>query len=188
MRSNKMRTIQILEAEHEEILEFVGYVEMECLQILQGKEVQEDFFRKSIVFIREFADNIHHKKEEDILFRYMMDHLGDVATKLIRSGMLVEHQLARYHVMELENNLNTYLETKEDINKLQIIVHAMSYVNLLRSHIDKENNAVYPFGERSLSKEIKEHVEQDMALALKEEQGRLAGKEALLEEFRESFR
>jgi len=157
-----MFTIDFLEREHAEIAKVVDRVEGECIDIVNGKEINESFFRDIVKYIRIYADATHHKKEEDILFQYMVDQLGAVAEKLIRSGMLTEHQMARYYVMELEDHLNKFKESKSDKNKIQIISNAMSYVNLLRVHIEKENSVVYPFGEKNLSEEILNKIDEEM--------------------------
>ncbi|MDO5715335.1 MAG: hemerythrin domain-containing protein [Tissierellia bacterium] len=175
-----MFTIDVLEQEHEEIKNFVQILEEECIRVMNGNEVREDFFRASISFIREFADATHHKKEEDILFKYMLEQLGPLADKLIRNGMLMEHQMGRYHNMQLEEALNHYVESPNDKDKLQIIAHAMGYANLLRSHIEKENTAVYPFGERSLSDELKKQIDEEMKERMEEDKKDQAKKEELL--------
>lgn len=164
-----MKTITILEGEHAEIRQFNEYATKVCLRILDGGEIQEEFFRTAIDFIRRFADGTHHKKEEDILFDYMTKNLGPVADKLIRNGMLVEHQMARYHVYELENALNSYLEKKDELDKLQIVSHMMGYVNLLENHIEKENTVVYPFGEKNLEEGLKEQIDREMMELAEEE-------------------
>lgn len=96
-------TIEYLEDEHEEILAFCNRMEEKCLEILKG-QVDVEFFRRAISFIRLYADGLHHKKEEDILFKAMLDNLGPLAEKVVRGGMLVEHQMARddFHVKETQ--------------------------------------------------------------------------------------
>ncbi|WP_455257709.1 hemerythrin domain-containing protein [Peptoniphilus asaccharolyticus] len=154
-----MKAIDYLVEEHDEILVFTNRLEEECLKIMEDKIIDEEFFRASIKFIRQYADGVHHKKEEDILFKYMEENLGVAAGKLVRSGMLVEHQFGRSYCLNIEENLNKYLEDKKEIYILQILANSMGYVNLLRAHIEKENTVVYPFGEKNLSNELKEKIE-----------------------------
>ena len=172
-------TIEYLEDEHEEILAFCNRMEEKCLEILKG-QVDVDFFRKAISFIRLYADGLHHKKEEDILFKAMLDNLGPLAEKVVRGGMLVEHQMARGYVMELENNLNLFEETSDDLAKLHIITNAMSYVELLRNHAEKENKTVYPFADKSLPEDVKEEVAREMEVRVKEEEKNLEDKKNLM--------
>lgn len=175
-----MYAINYLEKEHEEILIFVNRIEEECIEILNGKEVDYKFYEAVIQFIRKYADDVHHKKEEEILFKYMMEYLGEPAEKLIRTGMLTEHQMARYYVIELEKHLEKYLNNKNDKDKIQIIGYSISYVNLLRIHVEKENGAVYPFGANNLPEDIKKKVDEETRIKAEEELKNKEDKERLL--------
>lgn len=172
-------TINYLEDEHEEILRFCDKMEEKCLEILRGR-VDTEFFRRAIDFIRKYADGLHHKKEEDILFAAMLENLGPVAEKVVRGGMLVEHQMARGYVMELENNLNLFQKSKEDLPKLHILTNAMAYVELLRNHAEKENKTVYPFADKSLSEDVKLEVSKEMDERIREEEKLLGDKRNLM--------
>ena len=94
-----------------------------------------------------------------MLFRAMLDELGQVAENLIRHGMLVEHDQARLYVMELETAVNAYETDRSPALKLEILSQAMDYVHLLRRHIEKENGAIYPFAERALSPDTMRKLE-----------------------------
>lgn len=108
-----MYGIEILEKEHENILNFTNILEEKFINILDGKEnIDINFFEKAINFIRVYADGHHHKKEEDILFKYMLEDLGPLAEKLISSGMLVEHDLARFTTLELKKPLRLMKPTR----------------------------------------------------------------------------
>lgn len=155
-----MKSIEILVEEHDNILKFTDICENECIKILEGKEIAIDFFRDSIEFIRNYADDYHHGKEERILFDYMIKYLGKTAESLVRYGMFVEHDLARKHVMDLETYLNQYEKEKNTKNKLGIISNMMAYVYLLRNHADKENKLVYPFAEKNLDSKLFEEIDK----------------------------
>ena len=101
------------------------------------------------------------QKEEKILFQAMMERLGTVAVNLIQHGMLVEHDLARLHVMELENALNAYEKEKTPENKLDIIANAVGYCYLLKRHVDKENAVVYPYAEKNLSADVMKQLDEE---------------------------
>lgn len=148
-----MELIKTLYQEHDEIWQFTEQVQQMCLDLMEQNIFDENAFREAIRFIREFADKEHHQKEERLLFRAMTDELGSVAVNLIKHGMLVEHDQARLYVADLEQAVNSYVQSKEPIHKLNILANATSYCAHLRRHIEKENNAVYPFAERSLKPE-----------------------------------
>jgi len=114
-----------------------------------------------IQFIHEFADHFHHAKEEDILFRYLevpgvLTHCNPVPQ------MLFEHSKAREFVRNMENAIQA-----KKINELT--TNAGQYARLLKEHIYKEDNILYPMAERGLSDEaksslLKEYIETDNRL------------------------
>lgn len=151
--------IDILEKEHENILNFIDDFEEYFVDVIDGQQIDISYLRRAIDFIREYADAHHHQKEENYLFVKMLD-LGKTAESLIRTGMLVEHDLARYTVGELEEALNSYEKDPTSKSKLDIISHSMNYVYLLRRHISKENDVLYPFAVNHLDDEAKDWINE----------------------------
>ena len=90
----------------------------------------------------------------------MLKELGEVASKVITTGMMVEHDLNRLTVGELEKALDSYERNPDSKNKLDIIGNSMAYIYQIRRHIEKEDEAVFGFAERSLSDEGKEWINQ----------------------------
>lgn len=162
--------VDILINEHNNISKFIDEVEKSCILFMEEDKIDFDKFYGYVKFIREYADGTHHKKEEDILFKEMLLRLGKIAENLVKNGMLVEHDLARLYVMELEKALDTYKDDKTSLNKLSIISNAMSYVNLLRRHIAKENEVVFPYAQRSFDNELIEELSKQ-ALEFDREHG-----------------
>ena len=160
--------IEILMDEHKEILKFVESLHKKCLIFMEEDKISIQEFRDGIQFIREFADKAHHQKEEKVLFRAMMEHLGPTAEKLVKGGMLVEHDLARLHVSELEKAIQAYEENPNAKNKLDILANAMGYCYLLKRHAMKEDEVVYPFAQRALSSEVMEQLDREAAEYMKE--------------------
>lgn len=156
-----MNGIEVLLKEHENIQLFIAAAEKICCGILEGAPVDEALFRDMICFGQNYADQYHHQKEEQILFREMSAQLGPVAEKLIQHGMLVEHDLGRLHLSELKAALERYCAEPNTLDKLQMLTELTGYTNLLKRHIEKENNAVYLFGQRSLSKETLAQIDRD---------------------------
>jgi len=160
--------IEVMVAEHDNILRFNNVVRRACAGILEGKEVCIGDFRNMVEFVRGYADRHHHGKEEKILFVDMVAHLGQIGRNLVTHGMLVEHDLARLHISELEAALNQY-ETGYSVGaKLDIITSAVAYTKLLKRHIDKENAIVYVYAEKNLPKEVMAGANAQMETAEKE--------------------
>lgn len=155
--------IDLMMAEHQNILRFTDAVEQACCRVLEGEAPDTAYFRDALRFGRAYADRHHHGKEEQLLFRTMQEQLGPIAENLIRHGMLVEHDLGRMHAACLEEALTRY-EAQHDVrDKLAILTEAMGYASLLRRHIEREDGAVYLFARRSLSAEAMAALNADVA-------------------------
>lgn len=159
-----MYGIEILINEHKNILDFCDSVKSMCCNIIEGEEVEPELVRECAAFGKNYADHIHHGKEEKILFKVMLERLGPVADKLIRSGMLVEHDLGRLHMNELLDAVERYEKAASTVNKLDIITNASGYATLLKRHIGKEDEVVYTFAKRALSEKDKERVDKETKL------------------------
>lgn len=154
-----MRSIETLVSEHDNILRLIKVIREAQLKIMRGEEPSPADFRKFIAFIRLYADQTHHGKEEQFLFKEMTDELGAMGDNLVRHGMLVEHDLARLYVRSLEQAVDEYEAEKSLDKKLDLLIYSGAYADLLSRHISKENAVVFTFGERQLSPEAKARVE-----------------------------
>lgn len=146
------KAIKSLVDEHKNILKVVDALEKECNEIKSGKKVDEDFFRKIIDFIRNYADKFHHAKEEDILFKEFCKSAekGCLHCNPVEQ-MLYEHNIGRNFVKEMEEGI-------KERNKRKIVENSMGYVNLIREHIFKEDNILYPMAENAFDKKTKEEI------------------------------
>ena len=152
-----MKAIEIMNEEHKYIIRMLHVIRKCCFKILNGEEVIYEDFDKIIDFVRNYADNHHHKKEEKILFVKMVEELGEPAEKAVKQGMLVEHDLGRLHIRELVEALDK-LKAGEEEAKLDVIANAIPYSHLLTRHIDKEDRVIYKFAERNLKEETMQFV------------------------------
>jgi hemerythrin-like domain-containing protein len=146
-----MNGIKLMVEEHKYIKRMLVVIRKASYGILKGMPIEFEDFNSMIDFVRNYADSHHHGKEEQFLFSKMIE-LGGAAEKLVRHGMLVEHDLGRLHMKELEEALQR-VKAGDDESKVDIIANAVSYSHLLCRHIDKEDNVAYPFAERQLSQD-----------------------------------
>lgn len=152
-----MNSVKIMVMEHDYILRMLKVVRKACLRIMNNEEINYDDFNKMIEFIRQYADKHHHGKEEKFLFKEMQNRLGKIGDNLITHGMLVEHDYGRLYMSDLTDALQR-VKNGDDESKLDVISNAIGYTNLLKRHINKENDAVYSFGETKLPKEVIEEI------------------------------
>lgn len=157
-----MESIKVLELEHKNVLRLCQIIRQMLVRILQDNQsIDIEDMNQVIDTIQNYTDAHHHGKEEEILFKYMLEELGQPGEKIVRSGMLVEHELARHHVRSWKENLNLYAE-RQDLNHLVAIFgHAFAYADLLEAHVEREDGVVYPFAERALSEDKKQLIEKE---------------------------
>ena len=153
-----MNAIDIMVKEHEMIRRMLKIIRKISFDILNNKEINYEEFETIIDFIRNYADGHHHNKEEIKLFNKMVENLGVVGEKIIKHGMLVEHDMGRMYVRDLEEALSKVKNGDEEA-KLDVIANAISYTHLLERHIEKENNVIYKFAQRELKDEILKEID-----------------------------
>jgi hemerythrin-like domain-containing protein len=144
---------KVLSDEHQNILKVIDAVLNECDELEKGKEFKKDFFNEVLNFIKKYADGFHHIKEEDILFKTMLENQSGMHCNPI-PVMLMEHDEGRSYVKEMENALR-------DGNKHELIENAQGYCYLLQEHIYKEDNILYPMAETALDQFQKQKVNED---------------------------
>lgn len=152
-----MNSVELMVMEHVNIMRMLKVVRKACLNILKGGEIDFDDFYSMIDFVRKYADAHHHGKEEKFLFKEMQLKLGKLGENLITHGMLVEHDYGRLYMNDLTDALQRVKNGDEE-SKLDVISNAIGYAGLLTRHINKENDAVYKFGENNLPKEILDEI------------------------------
>ncbi|MBZ6006955.1 MAG: hemerythrin domain-containing protein [Paraclostridium sp.] len=155
-----MNAIEIMNEEHRYITRMLKVVRKVSFRILKGEDVNYDDFNSIIDFISNYADRHHHKKEEDILFNKMIEHIGEIAEKFVKQGMLVEHDFGRLYMRDLEQAL-VRLKSGDEEAKLDVISNAISYTHLLERHIDKEDRVIYKFAQRELNEEVLNLIDKE---------------------------
>ena len=118
--------IEELRADHEKILAELDKLEKD----------PAGYAKEFLKFTAEFAEP-HHHKEEEVLFP-ALEQKGIPKDGGPIGVMLAEHEMKRGYVKELAGGK---IEAAGDI------------ISLLRDHINKENNILYPMAEQVLSEE-----------------------------------
>ena len=134
-----MRAGEILYSEHEKIGVSLFILE----NILKKMEVEEKIpfsdFDNIILFLQEFADFIHHKKEEDFYFPEVIK-TGDLKLKSLVLELIEEHKKARELVNEFKIGVS---ELKSGGGKNKIKESILNYISLMKKHIGKENGILF---------------------------------------------
>lgn len=151
-----------LEDDHESILQLIDVMEY----IITNDDPDLNHLENIVEIIRNFADGIHHAKEEEIFFPklsergFSLDH-GPVAV------MLNEHRAGRNYVQNISDNLDLYRRgSKESLG--DVYSNMKGYAELLRSHIAKENNVLFRMANSLLSAEDQQELLSQFEKAEKE--------------------
>ena len=134
--------------EHQLILRMIGLLEKNAPKTAAGDYRNWQFYLDGIDFIRQYADRFHHAKEEDVLFKALVDN-GMPKENSPVAAMLMEHDHGREFVRNMEAAVKEAQAGRTDVHPV-IAENALGYAALLRDHIAKEDDILYPLSERVL--------------------------------------
>lgn len=153
-----MDALELLEDEHKYIIQVVEALEGFARKISETGEVQVKEIREAIDFIREFADRCHHGKEEKLLFPELEKHGMDR-----KAGptaiMLLEHDEGRGFISDLKESLKDYEKGYD--SKDRIVASIEGFTSLLRTHINKENMALFVMGKDLIPEQDKQRLAEE---------------------------
>jgi hemerythrin-like domain-containing protein len=137
---------QALVHEHRLIVRMLDILERNARLTAAGRYTNYRFYLDGVAFIRNYADRFHHAKEEDVLFEALVAN-GMPREHSPVAAMLMEHDQGRAFVRAMEEAAQAALSGRGDQDRI-IAENALGYVALLREHIAKEDDILYPLAER----------------------------------------
>lgn len=151
-----MDPIALLTDEHRLIRHALDALEHYADALTLGRDVVPGDLERFVTFIRVFADERHHGKEENILFDTMVEQGfpregGPIAV------MLAEHDQNRVLTRAMAEGIGREAQWS-DAERTKVANAARAYVELLRQHIWKEDNVLYPMAANHLQPGAFEHV------------------------------
>ena len=146
-----MKAIEILMQEHRVIERVLDALELAAGHLAAGRPVRAGFFLEAADFIAGFADGTHHRKEEGVLFGAMIDSGAPREGGAI-DMMLEEHEQGRAFTRAMRDAARR-LEGGDADARHQVASSARGYVALLRDHIAKEDEMLFPMADELLSAE-----------------------------------
>lgn len=147
-----MKPTEDLIAEHNGVLVALKLLEKVEEALTTKNEQAPEHFGQLLDFLKGFVDRCHHGKEEDVLFpelerRGVKREGGPIGV------MLMEHEAGRGHVRAMSDGLDR-LRRGEGNAVTAIREHVLAYRDLLRSHINKENNVLFPMADRLVPDDV----------------------------------
>lgn len=141
-------------------------LENDHVYMLKLTEVMEKMAERTVIdpvyveevidLIRNYADGLHHAKEENLLFPLMVEKGFSIETGPV-GVMLAEHVQGREYVKKMAEGVSILKEG--DHSATSIIREAMlGYAVLLQNHIAKENNILFKMADNLMSTQEEEHI------------------------------
>lgn len=143
-----MKATQDLRKEHDAILYVLKLLE-QMLQRDDGESMLK-YYNEVLYFLKTFADKCHHGKEEIYLFKELVDRRirnegGPVGV------MLEEHTQGREYIAQMGHSVE-----KKELAGFKSA--ALQYCELLRRHIDKENNVLFVMADKVLDEQAQDDL------------------------------
>lgn len=164
-----MTATEVLKHEHQAILIVIGAAEKEAATIGETGKMHADTVRQMADFLKNFVDRCHHAKEEKHLFAMLHTH-GMALTSGPLAVMLREHEQGRAHVRAIVEAVGK-TGNPSVANARKVKDQLSAYAALLRGHIDKEDNVLYPMADRLLTADEQNALMQAFERVESEEMG-----------------
>lgn len=133
---------QNLENDHVQILRLIEVME----RVTESANPNAEHLELIVKIICEFADGLHHAKEEQLLFPLMVqkgfsNETGPVAV------MLHDHMEGRNFVKGMMENISQFKQG-ETASLKAVYNNMYGYADLLKNHIAKENNVLFRMADK----------------------------------------
>jgi hemerythrin-like domain-containing protein len=154
-----MSIASVLEHEHCVIAKVVGITPVLADKLAEGQAVAGETLRNIVEFMRVYADQCHHGKEEALLF----PALGNKGVPLQGcpiGALTAEHIKGRVFVKQLAESLDAY-EKGDPAAKDALIRGLRGIAGLYPNHIWKEDYLLFPLTDKVLSPEEQQSLCQE---------------------------
>lgn len=166
--------VKKLVAEHQWILRLLALIPALIERCDLNLDEDQQRMHGAVDFIRSYADKYHHAKEEDILFKYFDENLD------ILQVMHEDHKTARAHVAAIHTAIGS-----RDGDSLAS--HLTAYGELLKDHIKREDEILYPWLDKQLSMQQVGQMFTQFAQVNVQFQAKVQACEAFVETLEEAF-
>lgn len=128
---------QMLLHEHNAILVALCVIEKMCRHAKNDQGVDPMDITEIVDFLDVYVNQCHHTKEEQFFFP-ALEEVGVKNQNGLIGNMVAEHRLER----ELIDRIRSSIKDNE-VNKEEFVDAASAYIDLIRTHIVKENTVLF---------------------------------------------
>ncbi len=146
-----MNATENLIKDHNAIVVMLSIMDKVADIIREDKMVDIEDVDDIVDFIKIFISSCHHIKEENHLFPALVNKGINSENGQI-GNMLIEHSASNKYISNIEDGIVNYKSGYQS-SLLQIAQGISNYTFLLRTHINKENNMLFPLADNLLSRE-----------------------------------
>jgi hemerythrin-like domain-containing protein len=151
-----MKATSELVKEHEGITLMLNIMTKVSDNIQKRKLVDSQHIVQIIEFLKIFADQCHHGKEEGILFPELVkkgfsQESGPIAV------MLHEHTIGRGYIKDMADHFERF-KTENGGELLRVADDMNKYISLLTNHIRKENQILFPMADKALPEDVQDQL------------------------------
>ncbi len=146
--------------EHRLIEKMLAIIKKEAVRIRKTKELNLVLIDNAVDFIRMYADQTHHGKEEDILFRDLAQTDMTGEERQMMNALIQEHVMGRQTVAGLVNAKQRHFSG--DASAIEVVVEKFEFlIEFYPTHIAKEDKLFFPAMMRYFSAEKQEKMLQE---------------------------
>ena len=156
-----MMPIGPLMIEHRLIERMIGILRIEASRLGESRTANPVLLDSALDFIRTYADQSHHGKEEDILFRELAKREMSPEDREVMEELVNEHLCAREMLRRLTEAKERYLAG--DAGAVEVIAEQLgALVRLYPAHIAKEDKVFFPAAMKYLTRAEQDAMVDEM--------------------------
>lgn len=154
------RPTHLLRHEHRIIEQAIRALEGMCIRMQTGSSVPDEELSRLLDFIRNFADQFHHEKEETHFFP-ALDRVGIKDGTGPLAFLRNEHKTERKLLAELDLAVGDYRHNSAAIERFVRV--ARQYKDHLIGHMQQEESILFRLAEEMLDDEAKDSLTHALA-------------------------
>lgn len=153
-----MEVLMKLIQEHANILQGINCLEAAREALEKSKHPPVAFFETAAIFFTEYADRLHHYKEEYLLFSFLASK-KDGSIDLELGSLRYQHELNRRYMQRIKHSFKGY-ENGSEIAVTTLLESIAAFISILKRHIHREERLFFPMAESELSENEKKGLKQ----------------------------
>ncbi|HEV2401359.1 MAG TPA: hemerythrin domain-containing protein [Candidatus Sulfotelmatobacter sp.] len=151
--------IHDLKNDHRVIQQVVAGMSAVAELLDSGKQVDPSVLADLVQFLRVFADQCHHEKEEQHLFPLLATK-ATVSTRSELESLEREHRSAKQLVGQLAKVAAVYVQSPEVV-RYRLVDLLQQLAELYPAHIWKEDFLLFPLAQQSLSAREQQDLQEE---------------------------